>query len=186
MATLLRDTVPEFRDRLITEKLPAEKAAGEERSAAAAAARTLPRLAIVVPCFNEEEVLPETARRLGVLLERLRRAGRIAAASRIVFIDDGSRDRTWELIEELSREDERMGGIKLSRNRGHQNALLAGLFTVEGDVIVSVDADLQDDVEIIEEMLSQHARGMQVVYGVRNDRSSDGLFKRATALGFYR
>jgi glycosyltransferase involved in cell wall biosynthesis len=140
----------------------------------------------VVPCFNEEEVLPETARRLGLLLERLRQAGRIAAGSRIVFVDDGSRDGTWQLIERLSDEDERMGGIKLSRNRGHQNALLAGLFTVEGDVVVSVDADLQDDVDVIEEMLRQHTQGMHVVYGVRNDRSSDGLFKRATALGFYR
>lgn len=186
MATLLRDSVPEFRDRLITDRLPVETPSLEERSAAASPARTPPRLAIVVPCFNEEEVLPETARRLGMLLDRMRRAGRIAAQSRVVFIDDGSRDGTWALIEQLSREDERMGGIKLSRNRGHQNALLAGLFTADGDVVVSVDADLQDDVDIIEEMLSQYARGMHVVYGVRNNRSSDGVFKRATALGFYR
>jgi glycosyltransferase involved in cell wall biosynthesis len=186
MATLFREAIPESRETLITERLPVESPAGEESPAKIAPARTLPRLSIVVPCFNEEEVLPETARRLGMLLHRLRRAGRVAAASRILFIDDGSSDRTWQLIEELSRDDERMGGIKLSRNRGHQNALLAGLFTADGDVIVSVDADLQDDVDIIEEMLSQHARGMHVVYGVRNDRSSDGVFKRATALGFYR
>src|SRR6185312_5267698 len=112
---------------------------------------------VVVPCFNEEEVLPQTAKRLRTLLERLRREKRVAADSRIVLIDDGSRDGTWELIERLSREDERVGGIKLSRNRGHQNALLAGLFTAEGDVVVSVDADLQDDVDVIGEMLDQHA-----------------------------
>lgn len=184
MATLFRETAPGRRGA-VTEKLPSEKAGAQER-AAPSSARTLPRLAIVVPCFNEEEALPETARRLGMLLERLRQAGRIAAESRIVLIDDGSRDGTWELIERLSRTDERIGGIKLSRNRGHQNALLAGLFTVEGDVLVSVDADLQDDVEVIGEMLEQHARGMHVVYGARNDRSSDGVFKRASAQGFYR
>lgn len=186
MATLLRETVPDYGQRLGTDKLPYESAADQRAAAPSASARTLPQLTIVVPCFNEEDVLPETAQRLRSLLDRLQRGRRIAAGSRIVFIDDGSRDRTWELIEQLSRDDERMGGIKLSRNRGHQNALLAGLFTVEGDVLVSVDADLQDDVEVIEEMLSQHARGMNVVYGVRNDRSSDGLFKRASALGFYR
>ncbi|HEV7138436.1 MAG TPA: glycosyltransferase family 2 protein [Steroidobacteraceae bacterium] len=186
MATLFRQATPESGEALIAERLPAEKSAVDDSVAQAAPPRTLPRLTIVVPCFDEEEVLPETARRLGTLLQRLRRVGRVAAASRILFVDDGSRDRTWEIIEQLAREDERMGGIKLSRNRGHQNALLAGLFTAEGDVVVSVDADLQDDVDIIEEMLSQHARGMHIVYGVRNDRSSDGVFKRATALGFYR
>jgi len=160
--------------------------AADRSAAAVSSARTLPQLAIVVPCFNEEEVLPETARRLGALLERLRQAGQIGADSRITFIDDGSRDGTWELIEGLSQVDSRIGGIKLSRNRGHQNALIAGLFTVEGDVIVSVDADLQDDIEIIAEMVQQHAKGAQVVYGVRDNRTSDGLFKRASAQGFYR
>ena len=146
----------------------------------------LPRLTVIVPCFNEEEALPQTAERLTLLLERLRKEGRIAVNSRIVFIDDGSRDHTWQLIEELSREDGRIGGIKLSRNRGHQNALLAGLFTTDGDVLVSVDADLQDDIEVIGEMLKQHAQGAQVVYGVRDNRASDGPFKRASAQGFYR
>lgn len=186
MATLLRETVQDYGQRLGPDKLPFESVAEEIAAAPSPSAGAVPQLAIVVPCFNEEDVLPETARRLGGLLERLQRGRRIAAGSRVVFIDDGSRDRTWDLIEQLSQDDERLGGIKLSRNRGHQNALLAGLFTVEGDVLVSVDADLQDDVEVIEEMLSQHARGMNVVYGVRNDRSSDGLFKRASALGFYR
>ena len=186
MATLLREGVPELLERPATDRLPADRPTAEERTAASSPARAVPQLAIVVPCFNEEEVLPETARRLGRLLERLRQAGRITAESRVTFIDDGSRDGTWQLIECLSRDDERLGGIKLSRNRGHQNALLAGLFTTDGDVIVSVDADLQDDLDVIEEMLEQHTRGMEVVYGVRNDRSSDGVFKRATALGFYR
>jgi glycosyltransferase involved in cell wall biosynthesis len=186
MATLLRDAPPELREGLATEKLPPERPAERGLTAAPAAQRVIPQLAIVVPCFNEEEVLPHTAARLLTLLERLRAAGRIAAGSHVMFVDDGSRDGTWELIERLSREDERMRGIKLSRNRGHQNALLAGLFTTEGDVLVSVDADLQDDVDVIDEMLRQHAQGTHVVYGVRNDRSSDGVFKRASALGFYR
>lgn len=185
MATLLRETTPGSRERAVTDTLTRSDAAGRA-AAAAAPARVIPTLAIVVPCFDEEEVLPQTVAQLGMLLERLQTAGRITAASHVVFVDDGSRDGTWDLIEQYSREDERIRGIKLSRNRGHQNALLAGLFTAEGDVIVSVDADLQDDVGVIDDMLRQHAQGMQVVYGVRNDRASDGLFKRATALGFYR
>jgi polyisoprenyl-phosphate glycosyltransferase len=180
MSTLLRDSAYEYRPT------GREPAAADALTPAVSAARPLPRLAVVVPCFNEEEALPQTAQRLRRLFERLRQAGAIAAESRIIFIDDGSRDGTWALIEALAREDGRIGGIKLSRNRGHQNALLAGLFTAEGDVLVSVDADLQDDIEIIEEMLKQHAQGAQVVYGVRNNRASDGLFKRASALGFYR
>lgn len=148
--------------------------------------KVIPRLGIVVPCFNEEEVLPETSRRLVELLETLMVDGRVANDSQVVFIDDGSRDGTWELIESLASADHRIGGIKLSRNRGHQNALLAGLYTYDADVLLSVDADLQDDIGVIPEMLQAYARGAQVVYGVRNDRSSDGLFKRATAQGFYR
>lgn len=144
------------------------------------------RLDIVVPCYNEEEVLPETARRLVDLLERLIRADRIASASRILFVDDGSRDQTWPLIEKLSSADRRIGGIKLSRNRGHQNALLAGLFTADGDAVVSVDADLQDDIEVIADMIDAYLAGVDVVYGVRQDRSSDSFFKRNTARAFYR
>ena len=176
MSTLLREPVQPYPGQL----------APETPSVAGSPAHPLPRLAVVVPCYDEEEALPETARHLRFLLQRLRQEGRIAAESRIVFVDDGSWDRTWELIEGMSRDDRRIGGIKLSRNRGHQNALLAGLFTTEGDVVVSVDADLQDDVEIIAQMLREHARGAQIVYGVRNDRASDGAFKRASALGFYR
>jgi glycosyltransferase involved in cell wall biosynthesis len=144
------------------------------------------RLEIVVPCYNEEEVLPETAKRLTGLLTRWMGEGRITSNSRVIFVDDGSRDATWHLIEELADADSKVGGIKLSRNRGHQNALLAGLFTAEGDVLVSVDADLQDDVEVISEMLDAYRDGMDIVYGVRNDRSSDSFFKRGTAKAFYR
>jgi glycosyltransferase involved in cell wall biosynthesis len=148
--------------------------------------KALSRLAIVVPCFDEEEVLPETARRLTALLQDMMAEGRIAPDSQVVFVDDGSRDRTWDMIETLASVDPRVGGIKLSRNRGHQNALLAGLYTCEADVLLSVDADLQDDIRVIPEMLEAYARGAQVVYGVRKDRTSDGFFKRATAQGFYR
>jgi glycosyltransferase involved in cell wall biosynthesis len=186
MATLLRETGPAYRDSWVAETPPARLESAEGLTTAPAGAPTIPQLTIVVPCFNEEEVLPQTAARLKALLERLRVAGRIVPASQVVFVDDGSRDGTWELIERLSFEDERMRGIKLSRNRGHQNALLAGLFTADGDVLVSVDADLQDDVDVIEEMLRQHAQGTQVVYGVRSNRASDGAFKRASAQAFYR
>ncbi|HEY4213012.1 MAG TPA: glycosyltransferase family 2 protein [Steroidobacteraceae bacterium] len=147
-------------------------------------ART-PRLGIVVPCFNETEVLPETSRRLTALLDRLIASGQVARGSQIVYVDDGSRDGTWQLIEILSQADERIGGIKLSRNRGHQNALLAGLFTVDADVLISVDADLQDDIDVMSDMLTSFSKGAHVVYGVRKDRTSDGFFKRATAQGFY-
>ena len=146
----------------------------------------IPRLGIVVPCFNETEVLPETTRRLSALLDRLIASGRVTRESQIVYVDDGSRDGTWQLIESLSQADARIGGIKLSRNRGHQNALLAGLFTVDADVLISVDADLQDDIEVMSDMLMSFSKGAHVVYGVREDRTSDGLFKRATAQGFYR
>ncbi len=146
----------------------------------------IPRLAIVVPCFNEREVLPETTRRLTSLLDELMAGGRVTRSSQIVYVDDGSRDGTWQLIEDLAGADGRVGGIKLSRNRGHQNALLAGLFTVEADVLISVDADLQDDIQVMKEMLQSYSQGTQVVYGVRKDRTSDGTFKRATAQGFYR
>jgi glycosyltransferase involved in cell wall biosynthesis len=135
------------------------------------------QLAIVVPCYNEQEVLPESARRLLGVLDRLAADGLASPASRIYFVDDGSRDRTWSLIEELARAHPRIGGIKLSRNRGHQNALVAGLFTADGDAIVSIDADLQDDVEVIREMVERYHEGCDIVYGVRPDRSVDGLMR---------
>ncbi len=151
-----------------------------------ATGQVVPRLGIVVPCFNEEEVLPQTARRLLELLDTLMVDGRVTPDSQIIFIDDGSRDRTWQLIEELASQDRRVGGIKLSRNRGHQNALLAGLYTCEADMLLSLDADLQDDIGVIPQMIQEYARGAQIVYGVRNHRKGDGLFKRGTAQAFYR
>lgn len=144
------------------------------------------RLAIVVPCFNEQEVLPETNRRLLALLTKLRDRQLVTADSSIHYVDDGSQDTTWELIESLSSLDGRVHGIKLSRNKGHQLALLAGLLTVEGDAVVSIDADLQDDVAVIENMVVEHAKGAEVVYGVRDSRQSDSAFKRNTAIFYYR
>lgn len=143
-------------------------------------------LSVVVPCYNEEVVLPETARRLVALLDELVGNGRVDSSSHVIFVDDGSRDRTWALIEELSNRHPRVRGLKLSRNRGHQNALLAGLLAAEGDAVVTVDADLQDDLGAIAEMLDAHTRGAEVVYGVRKHRSTDTLFKRFTAEAYYR
>ncbi|MDR1251953.1 MAG: glycosyltransferase family 2 protein [Treponema sp.] len=147
-----------------------------------------PTLAIVIPCCNEEAVLPETSRRLGEKYHSLRADNRISEQSRIVFVDDGSTDTTWELIEKLHSENPLVfGGIKLSKNKGHQNALLCGLLTVKDhcDAAISMDADLQDDTDLIDTMLRKHAAGYEIVYGVRSDRASDSLFKRYTAQGFY-
>lgn len=142
-------------------------------------------LAIVVPCYNEQEVLPETNRRLLALLDRMAAADLITDASTVQYVDDGSRDATWLLIQQLSAQDRRVHGIKLSRNRGHQAALMAGLLTVAGDALVSIDADLQDDVNVIEAMVREFIAGHQVVYGVRESRAVDTFFKRRTALAYY-
>jgi glycosyltransferase involved in cell wall biosynthesis len=146
---------------------------------------TLQQLAIVVPCYNEDEVLPETASRLNSLLNELIEAGFIGGMS-IYFIDDGSTDRTWALIEEMAARDNRVHGIKLSRNYGHQSALLAGLFHAPGDAVISIDADLQDDLAAIKDMLAAYSTGAEIVYGIRRERSSDTIFKRGTAEGYYR
>ncbi len=143
------------------------------------------RLAIVVPCYNEEEVLPETTKRLLALLDRMAQEGLVGEGTGVYYVDDGSRDRTWSLIESLSQQDPRIHGLKLSRNRGHQAALMAGLMTVEGDALVSIDADLQDDVNVIEAMVRQFIAGYEVVYGVRDSRATDTAFKRNTALAYY-
>jgi len=143
------------------------------------------RLAIVVPCYNEHEVLPETNRRLLALLDKLQAQALVCASSGIYYVDDGSRDGTWALIERLAAGNPRVHGLKLSRNRGHQMALLAGLLTVGGDALVSIDADLQDDVAVIENMVHEHLAGAEVVYGVRDSRASDTIFKRRTALMYY-
>lgn len=143
-------------------------------------------LNIVVPCFNEEAVLPETARRLCELIDRLVASERIDPVSGVYFVDDGSKDRTWELVGEMrAKRPDRFHGIKLSRNRGHQNALLAGLRLAPGDVLVSLDADLQDDLEAVPTMLARFAEGYDIVYGVRAARDSDTVFKRHTAWLYY-
>lgn len=146
------------------------------------------KLYIVVPCYNEQEVLPQTAQVLREKTNMLIANGRISADSRVVFVDDGSKDNTWESIETLHEDNPLFCGIKLSRNRGHQNALLAGLMTVRGecDAAVSMDADLQDDVDAIDAMLDEFENGCDVVYGVRSDRRSDSAMKRLTAEGFYK
>jgi polyisoprenyl-phosphate glycosyltransferase len=144
------------------------------------------RLAIVVPCYNEEEVLPETVARLGALLHRLTDSGKVSSDSHVIFVDDGSRDTTWSLIKACNGADPRIRGVKLSANCGHQAALMAGLFSADGDVVVSIDADLQDDVSAIEQMLDAHAQGNDVVYGVRKLRVVDTFFKRATAQFYYK
>ena len=145
-------------------------------------------LYFAIPCYNEEAVLPETSRRLREKFTALRASGRISEGSRICFIDDGSKDRTWELIAGLHAEDPTFSGIKLSRNRGHQNALLCGLMTLRdrADCVISMDADLQDDINAIDAMLDQFEAGCDVVYGVRSKRETDSAFKRMTAEGFYR
>jgi glycosyltransferase involved in cell wall biosynthesis len=146
----------------------------------------VPRLGIVVPCYNEEAALPATVARLRGLLEELRAGGIVAPDSGLYLVDDGSADGTWAAIEAFARDDAGVHGIKLSRNRGHQNALLAGLLHAPGDVLVSIDADLQDDVQAIERMIEAHAAGAQVVLGVRRSRAHDSRFKRLTAEQYYR
>ena len=145
-----------------------------------------PSVAIVVPCYNEEEVLPETVARLTELLAGLIDRGKAASASGIYFVDDGSRDRTWEMIEEHSQRNPAVHGIKLSRNRGHQNALLAGLLTADGDAVISLDADLQDDPAIMEDMIGHFVGGKDIVFGVRSSRTTDTILKRWTAEAYYR
>ena len=144
-------------------------------------------LYIVVPCYNEEEVLPETSRRLRAKLEGLMAAGKISERSRVLFVNDGSRDRTWELIARLHGGCPLFCGADLSRNRGHQNALLAGLMTAKErcDMAISMDADLQDDIDAVDAMVEQYYAGCDVVYGVRSSRKKDTFFKRFTAEGFY-
>ncbi len=144
------------------------------------------RLSIVVPCYNEQDVLPHTMERLSAVLLGLIQSGKISGDSRIIFVDDGSKDGTWGLIEGFAASHAPIYGIKLSRNRGHQNALLAGVFSADGDAIVTVDADLQDDVTAIEKMVEAHAAGAEIVYGVRLCRKADTTFKRLSAEGFYR
>lgn len=145
-------------------------------------------LYVVVPCYNEEEVLPETSRRLKEKLACLIAAEKISPKSRVLFVNDGSRDRTWELICDLHREDAIFSGLDLTRNRGHQNALLAGLMFAKEkcDMAISMDADLQDDVDAVDRMIEEYVVGCDIVYGVRSSRKKDSFFKRFTAESFYR
>lgn len=156
-------------------------------TSAAAISTERPVLAIVVPCYNEQECLPETSSRLASLLQGMIDSGTVDAASRVWFVDDGSRDNTWQLIEAAcAKPDLRACGIKLSRNRGHQIALLAGLMNAKGDALISIDADLQDELEVIPKMVAALAAGNDIVYGVRSQRKTDTFFKRVTAEGYYR
>lgn len=145
-------------------------------------------LYLVIPCYNEEEVLPETSKQLLNKMNSLIEKGMISNKSRIVFVNDGSKDKTWEIIERLHSENKMYQGVKLSRNRGHQNALLGGLMTVKShcDMAISLDADLQDDIDAIDEMVQKYYDGCDIVYGVRNARDTDTWFKKTTAEGFYK
>lgn len=145
-----------------------------------------PSLAIIVPCFNEEQVFPECLNTLSAKINELINDEKIKLDSYILFIDDGSNDNTWNLIKQASLEKNNIRGLKLSKNQGHQIALLAGLSNVDTDVCISIDADLQDDTSCINEMINEYMKGSDVVYGVRNDRSNDTVFKRFTANSFYR
>ncbi|MBE6593908.1 MAG: glycosyltransferase family 2 protein [Ruminococcaceae bacterium] len=146
------------------------------------------KLYLVIPCYNEQEVLGETAKRTAEKLRELAAVGKISSQSRICFVDDGSKDDTWKIIEELCSADEIYSGVKLSRNKGHQNALLAGLMSVkdECDAAISLDADLQDDIGAIDKMVDKYTEGCDVVYGVRSSRKTDKMFKRTTARCFYK
>ena len=147
-----------------------------------------PVLYLVVPCYNEQEVLSDTAEKLAHKLTQLIDAGKISERSRIAFVNDGSSDRTWEIIRAYTERSALFSGINLAHNEGHQNALLAGLMTVlpYADVTISMDADLQDDINAVDAMLEKYAAGVNIVYGVRASRSSDTFFKRFTAESFYR
>ncbi|NWF65834.1 MAG: glycosyltransferase family 2 protein [Campylobacterales bacterium] len=142
-------------------------------------------LAIVIPCYNEEEVLSYTHEKMTQLLKSLIDKNLISSHSKIYFVDDGSRDKTWEIIENFSNHSPFVSGIKLSRNCGHQNALMAGIFSVDFDVCITIDADLQDDINVIEEMVKKYHEGYNIVYGVRKKRDSDTKFKKLSAEFFY-
>ena len=146
------------------------------------------KLMVVIPCYNEEEVLPETSRRLVDKMASLVKKGLITEDSRVLLVNDGSRDRTWEMICDLHKQNPLFEGVKLSRNRGHQNALLAGLMTARNrcDISISMDADLQDDMDAMDRFIEKYKEGCEIVYGVRNKRETDTFFKRETALMFYR
>lgn len=145
-------------------------------------------LYIVVPCYNEEEVLKETTKQLKEKMKNLIKDKKISKESRVMYVNDGSKDNTWKMIEEISEKEKLFTGISLSRNRGHQNALLGGLMTAKNyaDIVISMDADLQDDINAIDEMIDKYYEGADIVYGVRSARKTDTWFKKTTAEGFYK
>ena len=145
-------------------------------------------LYVVVPCCNEEAVLEETTKQLATKLVQLIEEGKISSKSKVMYVNDGSKDKTWEMIKNIKENETLFTGISLSRNRGHQNALLAGLMTAKNyaDVIISMDADLQDDINVMDEMLDKYHDGCDIVYGVRSSRKKDSLLKKSTAEGFYK
>ncbi len=145
-------------------------------------------LYVVIPCYNEEEVLPETAKKIKEKMNSLIKNKIISKDSKVMFVNDGSKDKTWEIIKEYHEKDKLFTGICLSRNKGHQNALVAGLLTAKeyADVVISMDADLQDDINAMDEMLSKYNAGCDIVYGVRSARKKDTFFKRFTAEAFYK
>ena len=146
------------------------------------------KLYLAIPCYNEEEVLRDSAEKLNNKYNEMMAEGKISPDSKIVFIDDGSKDKTWSIISELHKENPVFQGIKLTRNRGHQNALLCGLMTLKdkADAVISIDADLQDDINVSDEMVEKYENGCDVVYGVRSKRATDTFFKRFTAEAFYK
>lgn len=145
-------------------------------------------LYLVIPCYNEEDVLPITTEVLNLKMKTLIDSKKISSESKVLYIDDGSKDKTWELIENIHSKNNMFCGVKLSRNRGHQNALLAGLMSAKkyADITISMDADLQDDIDVIDKMLEEYNNGSEIVYGVRSSRKKDSVFKRMTAEGFYK
>jgi glycosyltransferase involved in cell wall biosynthesis len=145
-----------------------------------------PELAIIIPCFNEEEILPQTIKTLNTLRQDLITKKLISETSKLVFVNDGSKDKTWHIIEQAHKKESHIQGISLSRNFGHQSALLAGLYNIKADIYITIDADLQDDPAVIAQMIERYNEGYEVVYGVRNRRDTDTAFKKYTALLFYK
>ena len=150
--------------------------------------RKIPILYVVIPCYNEEEVLHETTKRMKEKIQTLIENKIISNKSKVMYVNDGSKDKTWEIIKDINENEALFTGIALSRNRGHQNALLGGLITAKeyADVVISMDADLQDDINAIDQMLEKYLEGNEIVYGVRSARKTDTFFKRFTAEGFYK
>lgn len=144
------------------------------------------KLALIIPCYNEEDVLPSSIKKLSKLFENLQKDGTISETSQIVFINDGSKDKTWQIIENAHKKANYIKGICLSRNFGHQEALLAGLYNTDAEIYITIDADLQDDIAAIKPMIKKYQEGCEIVYGVRNKRDTDSIFKRSSAVLFYK